>query len=357
VLAKLRAALKAQLPRAAGTGAQDLGNLDCRLAGAMDRQGGRLDQVRDCGFGQVPGSRRLTLGLREVAQAQTPDVAAVPEALAHPDTRVRLAALELAAASPQPEWLPRLRELIAGPDAIEAAAAAGVAAKLKDPAALPQVRALAARVPQVPDVAEPVGTALVAFMGRAAEGDLRPWLQSPDANVRHVAARLLTEATGVHVPAGQVVRPEGAARPEPAPAGAQLRFRTAKGTFRVALDTAEAPLTSGNLWALAKKGYFQGVTFHRVVPDFVAQGGDPRGDGEGGPGYSIRCEMTRRPYTRGTLGMALSGKDTGGSQFFFTHAPQPHLDGRYTAFGQVVEGMDVVDKLLEGDEILEVTAG
>ena len=133
-------------------------------------------------------------------------------------------------------------------------------------------------------------------------------------------------------------------------------FRTAKGTFRVALDSQEAPLTSGNLYALAQKGYFNGLRFHRVVPDFVAQGGDPRGDGEGGPGYSIRCEMTRRPYARGVLGMALSGKDTGGSQFFFTHAPQPHLDGRYTAFGEVVEGMDVVDRLLEGDEMLEVRA-
>ncbi|MGZ3459274.1 MAG: peptidylprolyl isomerase [Archangium sp.] len=113
-------------------------------------------------------------------------------------------------------------------------------------------------------------------------------------------------------------------------------------------------MTSGNLVSLARQGYFRGLTFHRVVPDFVAQGGDPHGDGEGGPGYSIRCEMTRRPYRRGTLGMALSGKDTGGSQFFFTHSPQPHLDGRYTAFGEVTRGMEVVDRLLEGDTLLDV---
>jgi cyclophilin family peptidyl-prolyl cis-trans isomerase/HEAT repeat protein len=356
VLGQLRAALKAALPQAQGTGAADLGNLDCRLAAAQDRQSGRLDQVRSCGFGQVPGSRRLALGLREVAQGPTPDVRPVLEALSHADAGVRLAALELAAVQPRPEWLPRLRELLSGADPIEAAAAAGVAAKLKDPASLPLVRALAAKVPQTPDIAEPVGTALTAFMGRAAEPELRPWLQSPDANVRHVAARLLTEVGGVRVAAGQVVRPESAPRPQPAPAGAQLVFRTEKGTFRVALDAQEAPLTAGNLYALAQKGYFNGLRFHRVVPDFVAQGGDPRGDGEGGPGYSIRCEMTRRPYARGVLGMALSGKDTGGSQFFFTHAPQPHLDGRYTAFGEVVEGMDVVDRLLEGDTMLEVRA-
>jgi cyclophilin family peptidyl-prolyl cis-trans isomerase len=93
-----------------------------------------------------------------------------------------------------------------------------------------------------------------------------------------------------------------------------------------------------------------------VVPDFVVQGGDPRGDGEGGPGYAIRCEVNPHPYVRGTVGMALSGKDTGGSQFFFTIAPQPHLDGRYTTFGQVTKGAEVMDGLLEGDRIIDVVA-
>jgi cyclophilin family peptidyl-prolyl cis-trans isomerase len=88
-----------------------------------------------------------------------------------------------------------------------------------------------------------------------------------------------------------------------------------------------------------------------VVPDFVVQDGDPRGDGEGGPGYSIRDEVNQRPYLRGTVGMALDWADTGGSQFFITHSPQPHLDGRYTVFGQVVSGMDVVDRLQQWDTI------
>ena len=124
--------------------------------------------------------------------------------------------------------------------------------------------------------------------------------------------------------------------------------------IRLELYPADAPKTVENFVTLAKKGFYNNLSFHRVVPDFVAQGGDPRGDGEGGPGYSIRCEMTRRPYRRAVLGMALSGKDTGGSQFFFTHSPQPHLDGRYTAFGEVTRGLDVVDRLLEGDILLEV---
>ncbi|MFP2909818.1 peptidylprolyl isomerase, partial [Pyxidicoccus sp. 3LFB2] len=192
--------------------------------------------------------------------------------------------------------------------------------------------------------------------GPAAEPRFREWLKHPHANVRRVAAEALTQLTGQPVRSERVELPADTFRPEAAPARAGLVFRTAKGDITVRLDVDEAPLTSGNLYALAGKGYFNGVTFHRVVPDFVAQGGDPRGDGEGGPGYSIRCEMTRRPYRRGTVGMALAGKDTGGSQFFFTHAPQPHLDGRYTAFGEVVSGMDVVDALLEGDIIREVRA-
>ena len=106
----------------------------------------------------------------------------------------------------------------------------------------------------------------------------------------------------------------------------------------------DAPRTVANFVTLVGKGFFDGVRLHRVVPDFVVQDGDPRGDGEGGPGYTIRDELNQRPYLRGTVGMALDWKDTGGSQFFITHSPQPHLDARYTVFGQVVEGMDVVDR-------------
>ncbi len=97
---------------------------------------------------------------------------------------------------------------------------------------------------------------------------------------------------------------------------------------------------------LARSGFFNGLSVHRVVPDFVIQSGDPRGDGEGGPGYTIRDELSGRPYLRGTVGMALDlWRDTGGSQFFITHSPQPHLDAKYTVFGRVIAGMDVVDKL------------
>ncbi len=126
---------------------------------------------------------------------------------------------------------------------------------------------------------------------------------------------------------------------------------TAKGTIQFELAVLDAPRTVANFLSLVRRNYFRGVQLHRVVPDFVVQDGDPRGDGEGGPGYTIRDEINQRPYLRGTVGMALDWADTGGSQFFITHSPQPHLDGRYTVFGQVVAGMDVVDRLQQWDTI------
>jgi cyclophilin family peptidyl-prolyl cis-trans isomerase/HEAT repeat protein len=130
-----------------------------------------------------------------------------------------------------------------------------------------------------------------------------------------------------------------------------VEIRTQRGTVTVRLACPEAPLTCLNFLSLAGQGYFNGLTFHRVVPDFVAQGGDPRGDGTGGPGYSIRDEINRLRYGRGAVGMALSGPDTGGSQFFLTLSPQPHLDGGYTVFGQVVAGDEVMDRIRIGDRI------
>lgn len=130
---------------------------------------------------------------------------------------------------------------------------------------------------------------------------------------------------------------------------------TEKGTFTINFLPEEAPLTVDNFIKLARAKYFDGLEVHRVVPNFVMQDGDPRGDGNGGPGWSIRCEVNMVPYDRGAVGMALSGKDTGGSQWFVTHSPQPHLDGGYTVFGGVNEtGMKVVDNIVRGDKIITV---
>jgi len=131
-------------------------------------------------------------------------------------------------------------------------------------------------------------------------------------------------------------------------------IHTSKGEIHLAFFLKDAQDTVKNFIKLAGRDYFNGHVFHRVVPGFVIQSGDPTGTGWGGPGYGIPCEINPRPFQRGTVGMALSGKDTGGSQFFITHGPAPHLDGRYTAFGKVTKGQEVVDAIGSGDRIIRV---
>jgi peptidyl-prolyl cis-trans isomerase B (cyclophilin B) len=134
-------------------------------------------------------------------------------------------------------------------------------------------------------------------------------------------------------------------------------METEKGTIILELFPNEAPGTVANFEKLANSEFYDGLTFHRVIPNFVIQGGDPNGNGTGGPGYTIKCETEGNPHRHGTgaLSMAHAGKDTGGSQFFITHCPQPHLDGVHTVFGQVIKGQDVVDAIRPGDVMNRVT--
>jgi cyclophilin family peptidyl-prolyl cis-trans isomerase len=133
------------------------------------------------------------------------------------------------------------------------------------------------------------------------------------------------------------------------------REGTAPGRFTVSLDTVNAPLASWNFAKLADQGFFDGLSVHRVVPNFVVQDGDPRGDGNGDPGYSIRDEFSRQHFLPGTVGMASDGPDTAGSQWFVTVSTQPHLDGRYTAFGHVVRNLDgVVNRILPKDKVVKI---
>ena len=133
---------------------------------------------------------------------------------------------------------------------------------------------------------------------------------------------------------------------------------TEKGDMKAELYEKETPVTVENFVNLAGKRFYDGLTFHRVIPDFVIQGGCPKGDGTGGPGYTIKCETSapRQYHDRGVLSMAHAGKDTGGSQFFSCCAREStqHLDGRHTCFGQVVEGLDVIDDIRPGDKILSI---
>jgi peptidyl-prolyl cis-trans isomerase B (cyclophilin B) len=134
---------------------------------------------------------------------------------------------------------------------------------------------------------------------------------------------------------------------------------TDKGTMLIELYDQDTPIAVTNFVELSKKGFYDGLTFHRVIPDFMIQGGCPEGTGRGGPGYKIKCEVTagKQYHERGVLSMAHAGRDTGGSQFFICHSRNntAHLDGNHTCFGKVLEGVDTVDLIRQGDKIQKIT--
>jgi peptidyl-prolyl cis-trans isomerase B (cyclophilin B) len=135
-------------------------------------------------------------------------------------------------------------------------------------------------------------------------------------------------------------------------------IHTDKGVMKVKFYEEDAPNTVANFITLSKKGYYDGLTFHRVIPDFVIQGGCPNGDGRGGPGYTIKCELDGKNqyHDKGVLSMAHAGRDTGGSQFFICHNREntQHLDRNHTVFGKVVEGLEIIDKIKQGDHIQKI---
>jgi len=213
-------------------------------------------------------------------------------------------------------------------------------------ARLAGVRALAARA-----LAEPLERGAIV-------AELEPLSRDPEYLVRRQAIAALGEldreqpAVGA-VASGKSVRVyreivQRTVRPR------QVGITTERGVLRIELACGEAPLTCLNFLQLAGQGFYDGLAFHRVVPEFVVQAGDPRGDGWGGPGYTIRDEINPLRFARGTVAMAHSGPGTGGSQFFITLAPQPHLDGGYTVFGRLIGGGEVLDRIVEGDRILEI---
>lgn len=136
----------------------------------------------------------------------------------------------------------------------------------------------------------------------------------------------------------------------------RVKMDTSKGMIELDLYPEYAPKTVNNFVFLTQQGYYDGVSFHRVIPNFVIQGGDPTGTGAGGPGYKFEDELRQNPLTHETnsLSMANAGPNTNGSQFFITHSPQPHLDGKHTVFGKVVSGADVVDAIRQGDKMVKV---
>ena len=279
------------------------------------------------------------------------------------DARVRAAALRSLAKVKAPSAERLLVDAVAANDPILRTAGARGLAVLKPAgagAALATAYEAAASDPSyVPRAA--ILDALVAVDPGAARALLTAALADRDWALRVRAAALLKSLDPA---ADAAPRRPGPPPVEPAVDATaamnapryspQAYVQTSRGQFRIELAVLDAPRTVASFIALTRKGFFDGTAWHRVVPDFVVQGGDPRGDGDGGPGYSLRDELNMRPYVRGTVGMALDWEDTGGSQFFIALSPQPQLDARYTAFGTVVEGMDVVDRLEPFDRIVSV---
>ena len=280
------------------------------------------------------------------------------------DQRVVAAVVAALAKVRPPDVSTVLIERLKTGDPVVRAAAATALGELKPPgapAALTEAYRFASD-----DVAYVARAAVLAAIAKYGPAEARPTLtdalQDKDWAVRVRAAALLKEfdpASDAEMrirPAPTKLGPEvySVERLVKPAVSTQIFIETDRGIIQLELAVLDATLTVENFVTLARKGFFDGLTFHRVVPDFVVQTGDPRGDSEGGPGYTIRDELNQRAYLRGTVGMALDWADTGGSQFFITHSPQPHLDARYTVFARVVSGMDVVDQIQPGDVIRRV---
>jgi cyclophilin family peptidyl-prolyl cis-trans isomerase/HEAT repeat protein len=310
------------------------------LAGALAIAGDEASQARLLAMLKDDDVRVLPFVLEALRQARGSDsVDTLRRHLDHPDFAVRMAAAD---------QLATLK--VAGLSEVAAASYARARGDVEMDARLSLVTLLGLQK----------DARAAALLREIAAGD-------PARPVRERAARELRALGQTPPPPGPepIVRPaldyrEALAPYEVTAAASVFTPRVflylKQGRIEIHLNVVEAPLMSAQFLDLARSGFFDGLTFHRVVPGFVIQGGDPRGDGNGGPGFALRDEIGERPYGRGVVGMALSGKDTGGSQLFITLAPAPHLDGRYTVFGWVASGMEVADKIRPGDVIEKVEA-
>jgi cyclophilin family peptidyl-prolyl cis-trans isomerase len=260
---------------------------------------------------------------------------------------------------------PIVNAALTDPDAGVRAAAVEALGQLNDPTILPLVSDAITR--SAADASADVAIAAIAVCEKlrgepSARAIVQAAYRQPKTLVARLARRALLRtfrADPAAFPAPEYKTGRSAADYAALLAEArkplQARIETPRGDFAIRFAGREAPLTVANFVRLARARFFDGVAVHRVVPDFVLQDGDPTGTGNGGPGYEIRDELNPRAYGRGTVGMALSGPDTGGSQWFVTHSPQPHLNALYTVFGQVVSGQDVVERIEQGDRITRVT--
>jgi cyclophilin family peptidyl-prolyl cis-trans isomerase/HEAT repeat protein len=275
------------------------------------------------------------------------------------DAAVQSAALQALSVVKAPELQERLNAALLAADYVVRSTAARLIGETKPEGGA--ARLIAAYTRATSDAAYDARAAaieaLAAYGGDEALKTIEQALNDQEWPVRTLAASLLVRlgrsAAAPARPAPMRHAPEFFAseqllHPRYSP---HVLVDTRHGTIEIQLDVVEAPITSATFVELVRKGFFNGIKVHRLVPTFVIQAGDPRGDGEGGPGFSLRDELSPVPYVRGTVGMALAGPDTAGSQWFITLSPQPHLDAKYTVFGRVVSGWDVLDQVSAWDVI------
>ncbi len=391
------AALAAALTTARDTATDDpsrrkaLVYLGCEVALLQAMRTGNLDGVSGCAQGEpaMAPEHGEVLAIEALismgpAVAREQRVAALLQKARDDRPRVLAPAVGALAGIDDPQVNEVLREALAHADmGVVASASGAVGARAsderrRDPAAVPVLLAVVRRFDN--DHAVETRIAAIDALGRLARSTAPaedgtppqlPWLETdivglardPATAVRSAARRALRGRD-------ELLAAFDRGRPQRVPDGFApavhaavdrwagttegLRLHTDAGVITIDLSGAPAPIARASFVALAEAGYFDGLTFHRVVPGFVVQGGDPRGDGYGGPGHVMPCEWSTLRYERGTVGIALAGKDTGGSQLFIAHDRPPHLDARYTIIGRVVQGMEAVDNLWPYDRIERV---
>jgi cyclophilin family peptidyl-prolyl cis-trans isomerase len=335
------------------------------VAGAGDLALVSCDQTRPH-FGKQMLVKALERRIAAKPGEAGEDFQTLLEMMADPDLRVAIPALNAISDIPLPEASKAVLDSLDDDRSLMVAAALDAIAAhpdgFRDNAVRGIDRAVERFLPFEQAYAPVISavSALTVLGDPAAEPILRRIAADSRPPIRHAVLGAYRAIDGIDPPAGL---------PELAPARplsheyleswrsskSRAIVRTTRGVIEIELFDGVSPGTVGSFVELSHAGYFDDTEIHRVVPNFVVQAGDPTGTGFGDPGYAIRCEVSPVPYERGTVGMALSGKDTGGSQFFITISRQPHLDGNYTVFGKVVSGMETADLVEEGDVILGIT--
>jgi peptidylprolyl isomerase len=306
-----------------------------------------------------PGVRAGLLSLLATLPAES--VRPAIEAMARDDTDTRVVpdALRALAAVESPELLPKLTAAFSSPDVGIRAAAASIAGERRPTGAATRLAGAYEKglSDASPDARQAAIEGLAAIGGAEAMAVVTRALADPSWPVRLRAADLLSRGgAAAAAPARpaptreplEVFASDAVLHPQYSP---RAFIETRHGVIEISLNVVVSPMTTRSFVELVRSGFYNGLRVHRLIPHFVIQTGDPRGDGTGGPGYTVADEVSPQPFIRGTVGMARGGRDDAGSQFFITLSPQPHLDGEYTAFGQVVAGWDVLDKVTPNEVI------